>query len=211
MELNVDWFNRHLDQMGQDFLWRRSHMCPCISPHSGAPQQNCPRCLGKGRSWKTGVAARAGMASQSVQRSWAQFGRYEAGDAVLSVPETSPLYEAGEFDRVTMLNNYDRFDLVLSRGSRDRISFPVQRIERIYWLDQSSNEVDGDVPTIGEDGALTWAEGQASPPMGKQYSVSGIRFSEYFLFGDMPGDRGHHYGARLPRKVVLRRFDLYGR
>ena len=43
------------------------------------------------------------------------------------------------------------------------------------------------------------------------YSMTGRRLPEYICYHDFPQDRAHHSGARLPRKVVLRKFDLLGR
>ena len=209
MEFNVEWFNDHLAAMGQDFLWRKASMCPCVNPNSGAAKPNCPICGGKGRSWAAPVKAKAGMASEKVLRQWAQFGRFEAGDAVLSVPENSPLYEAGQFDRVTMLNATDQFSLVLVRGLNDKINFPVRKVDRVYWIGAGNVIVEGGIPAVAGNGQLSWASG--APGAGTQYSVSGTRYSEYFVWDDMPGDRNHHYGARLPRKLVVRRFDLFGR
>lgn len=149
------------------------------------------------------------MASERVLRQWAQFGRYEAGDAVLSVPESSLLYEAGQFDRVTMLNATDQFSLVLVRGQNDRISFPVQNIDQIYWIVSGNTIVEGGIPSVASNGQLSWTSG--APPAGTHYSISGTRYSEYFAWDEVPGDRNHHYGSRLPRKLVVRRFDLFGR
>jgi hypothetical protein len=209
MEFSVEWFNDHLATMGQDFLWRKASMCPCVNPHSGAAKPNCPICSGKGRSWANPVSVKAGMASERVLRQWAQFGRYEAGDAILSVPESSLLYDAGQFDRITMLNATDPFSLVLVRGQNDKINFPVNSIGRVYWIINNSAVVEGGIPTVDNNGQLSWAAG--APPVGTQYSISGTRYSEYFVWDEMPGDRKHHYGARLPRKLVARRFDLFGR
>jgi len=209
MRFNAGWFNAHLADMGQDFLWRRSSMCPCVNQNSGAAKHNCQYCSGKGRSWAPGVAVKAGMASEKVLRQWAQFGRWESGDAVLSVPENSPLYNAGQFDRVTMLNATDRFSLVLIRGQNDKIHFPVKHVDRVFWINSSDAIVEGGNAAVDSGGNLSWVSG--APPVGTQYSITGERFSEYFMYDDIPGDRNHHYGSRLPRKMVIRRFDLFGR
>ena len=209
MEFNAEWFNDHLASMGQDFLWRKASMCPCVNPHSGAAKPGCLLCSGKGRSWANPVQVKAGMASERVLRQWAQFGRFEAGDAVLSVPENSLLYDAGQFDRITVLNATDPFSLVLAHGQNDRINFPVQSISRVYLIGLNNTVVEGGIPVITSDGQLSWTID--APPVGVQYSISGTRYSEYFVWDELPGDRKHHYGARLPRKLVARRFDLFGR
>ncbi|MCK7579808.1 MAG: hypothetical protein MZV65_31715 [Chromatiales bacterium] len=43
------------------------------------------------------------------------------------------------------------------------------------------------------------------------YTLAGRAYPEYFCYGDFPQDRAHHHGEPLPRKVVLRKFDLFGR
>jgi hypothetical protein len=95
------------------------------------------------------------------------------------------------------------------RGQNDKIALPVQRIDRVYWIGAGNVIVEGGIPAVAGNGQVSWASG--APGAGTQYSVSGTRYSEYFIWDDMPGDRNHHYGARLPRKLVARRFDLYGR
>lgn len=209
MQFSSDWFNSHLENMGQDMLWRVSSMCPCVNPNSGAAKHNCPVCSGKGRSWAAPVKVKAGLASEKVLRAWAQFGQWTSGDAVISVPENSPMYDAGQFDRITMLNAVDRFSLVLTRGLNDRVSFQARKIQRVFWLNSQSQVVEGGIPAVDGAGNLTWTAG--APPAGMQYTVTGERYSEYFIYDDIPGDRNHHYGARLPRKIVARRFDLFGR
>jgi WD40 repeat protein len=66
----------------------------------------------------------------------------------------------------------------------------------------------GLVASVAENGAITWA---VAPPIGAQFSMIGRAHPEFFLFKDLPQDRAHHGGATLPRRVVLRRWDLFGR
>lgn len=212
MQLNPGDFNAFLagpGGIGQTVLWRRAEMCPCVNPNSGAANPRCPVCGGKGRFWSDPVQTRAGVSNQSVTRQWATFGQYEAGDAVLVVPEDSPMYEAGQFDRVTMVNASDRFTLVLQRGMNDRLNVPAEQILRVFWL-SGGQIVEGGIPAVMPDGTLSWSSG-GEPPAGTMYTVVGTKVSEYFVWGPLPGDRNQHFGARLPRKMVVRRFDLFGR
>jgi hypothetical protein len=210
MRLNPAAFNRHIANMGQNFLYRKSFHCPCINLRSGQATPGCPQCGGKGRLWIGAVPALAGVASASVQQQWAAFGMWQDGDAVLSIGSDSPMYEMAQYDRVTMLNNTNYFSLVLVRGApTDRIYQPVQTITRVFWLDANKQVVEGGIPTVAADGTLTWVTG--APPAGTQYSITGTAYSEYFCYGGFPASRMEHQGARLPKRVVLRRFDLYGR
>lgn len=201
-------FNRHLDHIGQTFSWRKASTCPCVNPLSGAARPGCPHCDGKRIIWAAAVDGKAGVAGQKTQREWAQFGLYQGGDVVLTIQESSPLYAMGQFDRVVMLNSTDSFSLPLVRGQNDRIQGQVQQITRVFWID-GDDIVDGPLPDLTTGGVLSWTIG--GPPAGQQYTVDGIRNSEYFCFGPYPSDRMMHHGARLPRRVVLRQFDLLGR
>lgn len=210
MRLNPSAFNAWMNNIGQEFLWRKAYRCPCVNPLSGAAAPNCPQCGGKSWLWAAPVAAIAGMASQGTQLKWAQFGLWQEGDAVMTIQESSPLYEAGQFDRVVMLNSTDYFSLPLVHGDpTERLFVQVEAITRVFWLDVNGNIVEGGIPTVGAGGTLTWATGE--PPLGTTYSITGTRFSEYFIYGPYPSDRNEHQGARLPKRVVIRSFDLFGR
>lgn len=214
MRLDPAAFNEFLaGNIGQEFLWRRSSICPCVNMHSGAAFPRCPKCAGKGRLWASPVPARAGMTQQRINKVWAQMGLYEQGDATLTIPESSPLYDAGHFDRITMLNSTDRFDLVLVRGDpSERLFCKVESFGRVFWYtgqDGQGDVVEGTLPSVDDDGMLAFGSG--GPPLGKQYSLSGTRYAEYYVYDGLPSDRAAHFGARLPKKILARRFDLFGR
>ncbi len=211
MYLNPPEFDAFLNKVGQTCAWRRAYACPCINPNSGAADPKCPRCAGKGFAWATAVQGTAGISGQQVQKRWADFGKWEAGDVVVSIGSDSPLYAISFADRVLFLNDTQGFSVVLTRGQGDTLGFPTVAIDRVYWLDGQKREVAGSIPTFDADGALSWGDSDVAPPDGVLYSVSGRRRTEYFCWGDYPQDRGHFHGRALPKKVVLRRFDLYGR
>lgn len=208
MFLNPLSFNALLHHVGQRLTWRRAFACPCINPHSGAADVNCPHCSGKGRLWSAPVSSISGIAGAKVQREWAQFGNWESGDVVLSLPSDTPAYDMGSFDRVLLTDSSSPFSMVIKPGAA--LPYPGATIDRVFWIDPATREiVDGGIPIVGADGAMTWASG--APPAGMFFTVTGRRHPEYFCWGEYPQDRSHHSGARLPRRVVLRRFDLYGR
>lgn len=210
MRLNPVAFNRHLAHMGQDVNWRKSFACPCKNQHSGAADPKCPNCSGKGQLWDPATDGVVGITGSKVQKEWAQFGNYESGDSVVSIPENSPLYEMGQFDRVTMLNATEQFSLTLVRGAAtERLIGKIEAIGRVFWLDDDKEIVRGGIPTVASNGTLTWAAD--APPAGKLYTIAGTRFLEFYCFGDFPSNRNEHQGARLPKRVVLRKFDLWGR
>lgn len=212
MRFNPAAFDRHLTNIGQDVNWRRSYACACVSQTSGQPDPKHTLCLGKGRIWDPPVKTVTGIASQKVQMQWQQMGLWEAGDMVLSIPQVSPLWDAGPFDRVTALNSTDVFSMPLVRGDvKERLIFQPASVTRCFYLHPvSRTPVDCSLPVLGVDGLPTWPDG-GGPPAGATYSLSGTKFSEYFIWGEFPSDRNQHQGMRLPRRVVARKWDLFNR
>lgn len=209
MRLQPEAFDRLLNDIGQRFTWRRAFACPCINPASGAPRHDCPHCLGKGRAWASPVEGVAGVVGREQMRDFAEVGVVDAGDVMLSIPSDSPLYELGQYDRLVSLNRSEPFSQVLVRGRDARLRYPVLSVERATYIDASGALVEAAAPSVTADGLLSWGAG--APPAGVQVSLTGRRRPEFFVYQDLPFDRPHHFGRRLPRRVVLRRFDLYGR
>lgn len=209
MQLDPDAFNSFLNGIGQSMSWRRAFACPCLNPHSGSPNPVCPSCKGKGRTWAVAVTGMSGIAGMKVQREWAQYGLWESGDVVLTIPSDSPLYAMGPFDRVVFTDASEPFSISMTRGDNDVLRFPVVAIDRVFWLNGSGAIVEGGIPTVSTAGVLAWATGE--PAAGTQYSITGRQRPEYFMFQEMPSDRAFHSGAALPRRVALRKYDVYGK
>ena len=213
MRFNPILFDRHLANMGQDTLWRRSFSCACVNPASGQADPKHALCGGKGRIWDAPVATVVGVASQATQAKWAAFGMYAMGDMVLVIPQDSPMYGAGLFDRITALNASDVFSQPLVRGApTEKLHFQPSTITRAFGLDPvTSQVVDFALPTVGATGVPAWGAGVLAPLPGTTYSLTGTRFNEYYLFENFPSDRNMHAGMRLPRRVVARQWDLFSR
>lgn len=211
MKFNQQAFNRHLANMGQQIQWQSSFACSCFNLASGAADPKCRLCLGKGRIWEVFKPTVCGICKQETQAEWADNGLWESGDLVVSIPENSPMWDAGQFDRVTMKNATDKFSQPMQRGAvSEKLLFVPQRIERVFWRHPTTQAlVEGGIPKIDADGRPVWTSGE--PPPGMTYSISGWKFSEYFVFGNFPSSRNQHSGMRLPKRVVLRRWDLFGR
>lgn len=209
MRFNPVAFNEFIDEVGQRFIWSRGSRCPCVSAHSGAARPGCAQCGGKGTIWREGVRCKAGVAGQKSQKQWADFGNYEAGDMVLIIHEASPMYSIGSGDKVVALDNYDRLSIVLVRGQNDDLIPAIHRVDRVFWLDGNEQIVEGWLPTVDEDGVIQW--GDYPPPAGVTYTIEGTKYLEYHCYGRHPSDRNQHSGERLPRNVVLRRFDTFKR
>lgn len=213
MRLNPAAFNRFLRAIGQRIAWRQSTACPCTNPFSGAADQSCPQCHGKGHIWGSPVEDVVGVSRQGVDPQWRDFGNFEQGDLTLTIQSTSPLYAMGRFDRVVLLNSTDQFSRVLTRGENDlSVDIPVQEITRCYWLSFDKTQIiEGSIPVWNEvTRALSWPKGGAPDP-GIQYSLSGTKFDEYYAYDMLPSDRNEHSGAPLPKRAALKKWDLFGR
>lgn len=210
MQFNEARFNRHIENMGQKVLWRRAFVCPCVNPQSGQHDTACPHCRGKGRLYEAPQETVCGIAGQKTQNEWAKLGQFTPGDVVVTIPGSSAMWDsAGNLDRVTLRNAIDKFTATLTRGGPgELLLFQPERLERVMWRHpQTKALVEGGLPKVEADGKLTW--GDRAPPPGTTYSLTGRRYSEYHVFGDMPSNRNMHQGSkRLPKLVVLRRYDL---
>lgn len=208
MQLQPAAFNRFLSGIGQDVVWRRADACPCLSQHSGAADPSCPQCAGKGRTWRAGIPGRVGASSMASKKQYAQFGIFEAGDLLLTLPSDSALYEMGQFDVVQMPEASQPFSVVLTMGTNDSLLFQPFSIDRIFWLEDGA-VVESPVREFAGK-VIDWGA-ETQPATGMQYSVTGRWNPEYFVYIEIPTERAHHGGLALPRRVVVRRFDLYGR
>ena len=205
MKLQSAHFNSLLNRLGQDFAWRKGYACPCANPVSGSPKNNCPQCSGRGRVWDAPINGAAGVISRDRLYKYAAFGPWENDDLFLSIGSDSVLYDMGLFDRVMALNRSEPFSVTFVPGRNDTLRFPVISVDRAFIL-EDGDITDIDLPTIKADGTLEWAFAPNVP-----YSLTGRRIPEYYVHVNIPVDRPLHHGEQLPRRCVLRRFDLMGR
>ena len=222
MRLNPAHFNRFLAGIGQDLAWRPSHACPCVQAYSGAADPNCRHCDGKGRRWGEAIATQAGIVSHDIVRKYAPMTILDAGDVMLVIPSDQPIYQIGEYDRVLMTDRTEPYSFNLITGS-NALRFDPVSIDTLTWLNEDGDLVQGTPPDGWAAGVFTWdapepdpedPEAEVSepvtPPPGVTVAISGRRHPEYFCYLTLALDRPHHSGEPLPRRVLLRRFDLFG-
>lgn len=206
MQLSAEAFNALVRDMGQTVAWRRASACPCRKARSGAADPSCPQCHGLGWWWSDPIECTLAVAGQKVQTEWAKFGLWQSGDQVVSLPSDSAAYDLGPQDRVVMVQSSVPFSVILRPGEPLRKS--IVTLTSAGWFEEGALVVVQD-PAWGSDGRPVFT-GQG-PPDGAQLSVNGRAHPEFFALQELPQDRAHHHGRLLPRRVVLRRFDLFGR
>ena len=208
MRFTPQKFNRMLNNRAQSFLFSKGYACPCLNQNSGQPLYNCQHCSGKGRVWDGATKGLAAVVGRDVIKKQADFGQWDAGDMMLSIPSDSPLYDMGLYDRLVAVDKSEPFSMIFVAGVNEAMRFVPVSIDRVFWQDINLDFVYGDIPTIKSDGTLQW--GAINPPAKTTYSLTGRRRPEYFCYNENPLDRPHHQGADLPRVVSVRRFDLFG-
>lgn len=209
MKLSPARFNRFLAKMGQAVTWARAIDCPCRNRHSGAATPNCPACSGRGQVWDSPIECLVALTGQQVQREWEKTTQFESGDVVVTLPSDSAAYAMGEFDRVIFTDSSQPFSVPLVSGREPDLDYADPVVDRAVVL-AGGELVEIEPPIIEADGSVAWPAGNM-PMAGTQYSISGRRAPEYFCYHQFPQDRAHHGGRDLPRRVVLRKFDLLGR
>ena len=112
-----------------------------------------------------------------------------------------------------LINSTDVFSQPFTHGSpTEKIIFFVASVERCFWLDPATRQiVEGGIPVVAPDGTLSWPGGVGEPPPATTYSLTGTRYDEYYVLDQLPSDRNEHSGMTLPKRVVMRKFDLFGR
>jgi hypothetical protein len=194
--------------LGQNVSWARATLCPCRSRSSGAAEQNCPVCKGKGHFFGLEQAAWTALSGMKIQRQWEQFGQFELGDLVATIPQASPMWTCSELDRITFTDSSEPFNYV-SIGGIDQLPWAAYEIDGVFWRDPVTKAlIHGDPPVQAPDNSLSWASG--GPPAGVQFTVAGRRRPQYWVFSDLITDRSHSAGLALPRRVVLRKYSLAG-
>lgn len=212
MQLSPAKFNAWLNKIGQDMYWRPAVACPCINPGSGAARTDCPLCHGKKYQWGAEQPARCGFQNQTQKQTIAQFGVWAPGDATLTIGSDSPMYASGPFDRFRCKNATSPFTMIRVKGDQDFLLGSVVNISRVFWLNAAGTaEIEGGIPTVDAEGNLSWPAGQAAPPDDTAYSVTGVKYDEYYAYPDIANDRNMQAGSSLPKKLLARRFDLFGR
>lgn len=206
ISLSPEEFNEFLAYMGQRVLWRRAFACPCVLVSTGAAVPGCPTCDGLGTVWDEGIDSVAAPTSVKRRMEWAEFGRWENGDTVLSLPSDQPIYQLGEKDRVIMLQSTEPFSVVVPWGKRVRGT--VVSISRCLAIEGGTLTVIQRPNVVG--GLLVWPVGQG-PQEGTQVSITGRRRLEYYAVRELPQERAHHGGKDLPRLIHVRSWDLWGR
>jgi hypothetical protein len=197
----VEKFESLIATRGKLLRWERAKFCPCYDAASRAADESCPRCDGFGYTFSDQGTFTGTILGMAASKSYAKFGEWLAGDAVLTFPSTILI---GDRDRITVTEDVYRETDRLVRGRRDTLIEPnvLQVIEcedenRAYLQDE---DFDLNGPRI------VWRPGMG-PADGATYSVLYTGRPVFVVFMQLPQHRAKGKGGReMPRKVALRRW-----
>jgi hypothetical protein len=125
----------------------------------------------------------------------------------------NPAWDAGSDDRFTLLDTWRRHQTHVKRGDEgvpDALVY--RRVRDVTCTSLLAAAVHTWQPgvdfTADQAGNISWAVGHG-PESGRSYAVECHVSPEYFLWLDLPQTR-QIGGADLPRKFVLRGFEMFG-
>lgn len=150
----------------------------------------------------------------TTQREFATRGEYDVMDIQLTVdraaPDGSPnpLWDAGEHDRVILLDTWRRHSQHLQRGVLDALVYRRVRDVRLTSVVSGALRVwEPGTDYVVEDGRVVWQAGRG-PARQAHYAAEAQVSPEYYVFQVLPQTR-HMDGQDMPRRFVLRGFEKH--
>lgn len=164
-----------------------------------------------------------GLATQlSAHREWRDIGEFDVRDLHLTVDRTAilpdgdaidnPAWEAGEHDRFLFPFARVRKQDVLWRGTSDHLTYAfVHRIDTVQSIDPAyvTTTYQESTHFTVDHGRIVWEPGEG-PSDQMPYAVNYVAAPEYFVLASLPQVR-HSDGQDLPRRMMLRVWELYAR
>lgn len=197
----VEKFEGMIAARGKLLGWERASYCPCYNADSHSADETCPNCDGFGYTFADMGTFTGTILGMSGSKSYAKFGEWLTGDAVLTFPAA---YLVGDRDRITVTEDVYRESDRLRRGIRDKVIEP-NVLEIIECSDETrSYTVDEDFQLVGRE--LVWFPSRG-PADGATYSVLYTGRPVFVVFLVLPQHRAKGKGGKeMPRKVALRRW-----
>ena len=231
IKLNQQNFEELITRRGIPVKWERSMRCSCWSEDSGQPQYSCKACQGWGYVYEPPIEEDAVLVmALQMNRNDTPQGEFRLGDAVMTVPMRKrttneqglieyvdiPIYNIGEWDRVSLMNTTFRSHEHLVRGQGvygrmpDTLRNPdVTSVLKVAKMDATTGSVteyieDEDYQVFGN--YIQWASGQG-PSIGDRYSVLYYHRPVYIVYQQLPQHRDPDQ-QHFPKRVVLRYRDV---
>lgn len=194
------WRDR-LDRMGEQIRWIRRMACPCVTPATGRPARDCPKCSGTGWLWEEQdvSAYRALITNQMPRQIFSSLGQFQLGDILCqTMPDEIPLAPR---DAVILPSRWEEQSQTVERGDDTIRNWPVTELVSVQDL-STTYEVGVDCMVGADEKSISWIT--AGPAMGEFYSVRYRYSPTYDIIEMLPHRRKAVDGVRLPLAVSLR-------
>lgn len=236
LKLHVEKFEQMIARRGRKVRWREAVICSCWNLTSGQPAYQCPACHGLGYIYENPIEDVVLLMSVTHSKGYEEMaGMFEIGDAIMTVPKKvyitvpnpmnksgvesivyshiSPIFEVGQFDIITMLDDEYKTSEILQKG------IPMYGREADTLLNEDVIEVRKIRRTDGYDGKvydyikgqdfevegnhIKWVDGGLQPSEGENYSVLYTHRPSFTVLTQLP-DQRFQDDQEFPKKVALR-------
>lgn len=230
LQMNALKFTDMISKRGMPVKWERAQKCTCWDEYAGQPSTTCKACNGFGYIYDEPVYEdQVLVMSLILNKEFTQIGEYKMGDCIATIPELkkvkntetglweypkNPLYDIGEFDKITLMSTEFRSTDVLIKGQSmygreaDTLRNPdVTQILRVLKADPITGDItvySKDINFTVDGNKINWITGLAD---GEKYSVMYYHRPIYLVYTQLPQSRDQD-GQHFPKKVVLRYKDV---
>lgn len=236
VKLHADKYEQMMARRGRKVRWREAVICSCWNLDSGQPAYSCPACHGLGYIYEAPVEDTVLLMSVATSKGYEEMaGMFELGDAILTVgrrmfKETTdpnnrsgvttlvyshenPIFEVGQFDIITILDDEYKTSEILQKGvpmygrpadtliNEDIIE--IRKVRHTSLEDGTVHEYLEGTDFKLEDNRIVWIEGGNQPYEGANYSVLYTHRPSFTVLTQLPTQR-YQDDQELPKKVTLR-------
>jgi hypothetical protein len=214
---------------GRWVLWERAQQCTCWNTSSGQPLATCKACGGNGYLYDPPIQSHFILVmSMDLNKQFTDIGEFQTGDCIATVPyrtkaidpvtgiisyPENPLYEIGEWDKITLLDSEFKSTDTLIKGQSLYGKKPdtlyhshIVRVLRVLQANPDTGEVtvyNQETDFALDGNTITWLQGGKAPTDGSQYSVMYLHRPVYIVYTQLPQVRDQD-GQHFPKKVALR-------
>jgi hypothetical protein len=226
--MNAAHFEDLIFRRGKMVLWERAQRCTCWNADSGQPAVYCKACGGTGFLYDHPFQSKFILITGlNINKEQTQMGEVQLGDCIATVPyrtkviasnglisyPDNPLYEIGEWDKITLLDSEFKSNENLVRGTPlfgrppDTLYHGmVTKVIRILQADPDTGVVTYYTPDVDyklNGNVIEWQSNGKQPAEGSQYSALYMHRPVYIVQNQLPQVRDQD-GQHFPKRVVLR-------
>ena len=226
VHFDPDWFNAHVANHGVRVRLEKTTICPNMIGNVDAQHHvpDCPLCE-NGFYHYDPVEFWAVFQQNALIKNWLREGIFDPGQALITFPtvlENNVDLYVYYFDRITLLDQKERFYQVINKSHGDMDILRYKALQTMIVIDRSGfRYTEGDQFNIDEFGNIVWVPGKKRPSwneeegIGEAFSVTYLFRPVYRILNLMHEGRysqvlvpGGTTSSRLPQTVLIKK-DYY--